>query len=503
MGCLGTLGIIAMVMVIIELILENSQYIFSVGLLFALGIWLTNKIVKKGNSNFAWQRRLAKLEAEYYPSVDFLELKKNIATHVDNCNQFNEHISQLRKIHIGDNQLNYGKANYHDASIHNYTRPEFKKLSSYSYVYQCSREICDSARKQPFKYICKYFRITPNEKTLEQFEDLLNNLEAAKEGVDLLNREKQSILSQIQDQIPSLIRQHGYDRFQRELGFRNINLQKIEYPQYSFQYISSGGYAETRCDITLDIDNLNKFINYLSDVITFRKSVAGQRALMTSSLRKKILSRDHYKCQMCGISKHDEKHLLLEVDHKFPVSRGGLTTEENLWTLCWRCNREKGSKILPEFQADKEKADDYNVRMSSPIAGAPSTNISYGFDEHVESIKLNEASAVYFPDNNKVVLKSVSKEHLLEKKEATKSVFDPEKGIYPPGQYIIGEDIPPGKYLLKAKSEKTGSVTIYESYKEYRKDEMIEFKSFEDDYFIALREKGYFIDIEDADVQRL
>ena len=27
-----------------------------------------------------------------------------------------------------------------------------------------------------------------------------------------------------------------------------------------------------------------------------------------------------------------------------PVSKGGLTTEDNLQTLCWRCNRSKGAK---------------------------------------------------------------------------------------------------------------------------------------------------------------
>ena len=49
-------------------------------------------------------------------------------------------------------------------------------------------------------------------------------------------------------------------------------------------------------DITLNIENLNKFVVYLSELVKFRESIAGQRALMTSSLREKIKKRDKYTC---------------------------------------------------------------------------------------------------------------------------------------------------------------------------------------------------------------
>lgn len=95
----------------------------------------------------------------------------------------------------------------------------------------------------------------------------------------------------------------------------------------------------------MDIPNLNAMVNYLNDRIKWKKSAAGQRALMTSALRKHILERDNYTCRQCGVSTHDEPHLLLEVDHIIPVSKGGMTTEDNLQTLCWRCNRTKGAKL--------------------------------------------------------------------------------------------------------------------------------------------------------------
>ncbi|MES6325425.1 HNH endonuclease, partial [Cutibacterium acnes] len=77
----------------------------------------------------------------------------------------------------------------------------------------------------------------------------------------------------------------------------------------------------------------------------WRKSAAGQRALMTTRLRNYIKDRDNHTCQNCSVSVAQEPHLLLEVDHIMPVSRGGLTTEENLQTLCWQCNRTKSNKV--------------------------------------------------------------------------------------------------------------------------------------------------------------
>ncbi|MDR0979088.1 MAG: HNH endonuclease, partial [Lachnospiraceae bacterium] len=199
---------------------------------------------------------------------------------------------------------------------------------------------------QPFKYVCKYFNIKPSEETLSEFEKVVNDFSAVEQGKNLLKNEREEIISNISDKIPTLIRVLAPKKLRRKLGFRDIDFSQVYFPKFGFQYISAGGNSFQSYDVVFDIENLDRFIRYLAELVKFRKSVAGQRALMTSMLREKIKARDNYTCKHCGLSTMQEPNLLLEIDHIMPLSRNGLTTEENLQTLCWRCNRSKGAKII-------------------------------------------------------------------------------------------------------------------------------------------------------------
>lgn len=59
-------------------------------------------------------------------------------------------------------------------------------------------------------------------------------------------------------------------------------------------------------------------------------------------MRRQVLQRDRYTCQYCGA-----RGVPLDVDHKLPMSRGGLDKMENLVTACKLCNASKG-KLTPE-----------------------------------------------------------------------------------------------------------------------------------------------------------
>lgn len=73
------------------------------------------------------------------------------------------------------------------------------------------------------------------------------------------------------------------------------------------------------------------------------------KSLREPSLRLRflVMRRDRFTCQQCGRSPATTAGLELELDHVTPWSKGGLTTLENLRTLCSDCNSGK-SNLLAE-----------------------------------------------------------------------------------------------------------------------------------------------------------
>jgi len=67
-----------------------------------------------------------------------------------------------------------------------------------------------------------------------------------------------------------------------------------------------------------------------------------ERGKVTDSLRYDVLTRDGFRCKLCGREANDG--VKLEVDHIVPISKGGKTTMSNLQTLCKECNRGKRDK---------------------------------------------------------------------------------------------------------------------------------------------------------------
>ncbi len=63
------------------------------------------------------------------------------------------------------------------------------------------------------------------------------------------------------------------------------------------------------------------------------------------ALRYRILSRDKFRCVTCGASPAKDVGVELHIDHIHPWSRGGQNVEENLRTLCSKCNLGKGTKL--------------------------------------------------------------------------------------------------------------------------------------------------------------
>ena len=281
----------------------------------------------------------------YFNGDQFKTLNSSINEHVNNCNGLNKHIEELKSSYVNIRSFDYGQGELQDNSKYNFKRGEWKNFVKSSRVHNCSASVLSNVRNQPIKYLCKSFDIKTTEDALSNIEEVLNTFSAAEQGKMLLAKERDSIVDGIKNSVPWLIFSLGKKRLIKKLGFELIDLSDIYFPVYTFQYMSSGGNSSAKFDFKFDIQNLEKLVGYLAGLVKFRKSVQGQRALMTTRLREEIKSRDNFSCQMCGISANNTSNLLLEIDHIMPISRGGITSMENLQTLCWKCNRSKGAKI--------------------------------------------------------------------------------------------------------------------------------------------------------------
>ena len=82
---------------------------------------------------------------------------------------------------------------------------------------------------------------------------------------------------------------------------------------------------------------LQRIPNRLASIATTRlptlQTKAGAtprtRGSVWMATRRRILMRDGYACQCCGIVRMDN-----EVDHRVPLEQGGSNDDDNLQTLC-------------------------------------------------------------------------------------------------------------------------------------------------------------------------
>ena len=76
---------------------------------------------------------------------------------------------------------------------------------------------------------------------------------------------------------------------------------------------------------------------------------------VSSKLKRKILTQDHWLCWYCG---HEIATGFLKmfigrkavVDHKIPVAWSGTDDEANLVAACYWCNRRKGALSVEAYR---------------------------------------------------------------------------------------------------------------------------------------------------------
>ena len=70
-----------------------------------------------------------------------------------------------------------------------------------------------------------------------------------------------------------------------------------------------------------------------------------ERRAIPRKTRFEIFERDNFTCQYCGAK---APHAQLQIDHIFPVSKGGGNEKSNLVTACVECNGGKGANPIED-----------------------------------------------------------------------------------------------------------------------------------------------------------
>jgi hypothetical protein len=283
---------------------------------------------------------------KYFSSPEFLAHLEEISAVVAEHNEVSAYVNEIRetgRFTIGKSStaVNAHLANYENRSKFGYKRDRNQVDLSSKHVHHASLQVVRNASLEPIKYLIKYFDISATEEKLAEIEELGESISRLENAVNNLGLREKQIADSVSP--PPFILKHYLKEFQAKVGL-SIPQLSIPYPIYKFEYVSAGGNSAQVAEIKLTSATIDALIEELSEKIKFKKSAAGQRALMTAKFRDFIKRRDNFECRICFVSLDKEPTLLLEVDHIKPLSKGGMSTEDNLQTLCWKCNRSKASK---------------------------------------------------------------------------------------------------------------------------------------------------------------
>ena len=280
---------------------------------------------------------------EYYESPSFLKIKETCEVLMSTQREFNEYITEkaqsISKL-FGTRVVRNETINNDE---YNYIRPYKKTITPFTA--EVSATVFASAENNPLEYVVKYFY--PNKKLypeqIQKLHRLVEELETLRDAKQIIENYKVEYQQYLGD-VPDYIMENDESGFYSRLGFANVD-ESVLTVEYKFSYTSGGGMAQRSFTVPMTEENIVELIKVLESKLTAKAFAKEQRALMTKKLREYIKKRDNFTCCNCGNSTYKEPYLLHQGDYITPVAKGGCTVEDNLQTLCWKCNRAKSDKI--------------------------------------------------------------------------------------------------------------------------------------------------------------
>lgn len=282
--------------------------------------------------------------SEYYASDDFAKIKDTCESLNLSRREFNEYIDEKAQSisKLFGTRIVRNETKHEDT--YNYIRAYKKSITPFTA--EVSSSVFGSAENNPINYIIKYFYPNKSQykEQIQKLKILIEELETLKEAKVIIDNYKKDYEQYIKD-VPDYVLENDEDGFYSRLGLAVID-EAVLNVEYKFTYTSDGGMAQRSFTVPMSEENIIELINALESKLSMEALAKEQRAMMTAKLRMYIKERDNFTCCQCGNSTLAEPNLLLEVDHIIPIAKGGLTVEDNLQTLCWKCNRSKGAKLI-------------------------------------------------------------------------------------------------------------------------------------------------------------
>ena len=226
------------------------------------------------------------LKERYFASEEFLGHKAQIASFVAEHNDVGRYTAEIATRGLFQLGASSTGAQAHLASFQNTSDWNYRRdrnvANYHPNVHNCSLQVVRNASADPLKYVMKYFHIKADEPTLSEVEALSESVVRLEDAVANLGNREWNITQAVSP--PKFILKHYEGEFMQHVGVE-LSPISVPYPVYVFEYVSAGGNSSQRTTLTLNTDTIDALIETLGQKIRFRKSAAGQRALMTAKLR--------------------------------------------------------------------------------------------------------------------------------------------------------------------------------------------------------------------------
>ena len=136
-----------------------------------------------------------------------------------------------------------------------------------------------------------------------------------------------------------------------------------------------------------------------------------KRKPIPPELRHKILVRDGYRCRECGKSRDETS---LEIDHIHPLSKGGPTTEDNLWVLCRECNQAKKDDVWKDDEIEVARNELSNLENQLQEAEKELQHTTDADEIRDCKFKIKKFKTEYIPEVTNKLNKLIQEEKELQ-----------------------------------------------------------------------------------------